>query len=423
MAQRQSRIVVVGAGISGLAVGHYLSRTSADFVVIESAAQPGGVIETRRADGHVLDLGPQRTRLTAPFLALIDHLGLSDHVLTAPALPLFIFSCGKLREVPLDVRSMLTTDLITWADRLRALAEPLTRGVMPGESTAEFFVRKFGRRTYERVLGPLFGDLYGSDPAEMPARHALASYLTTLRIDGSLLRAMVHGLRGKPGAPTCSFRDGMQTLTDALAASLGDRIRTSTTVRTVRRNGTGYLVVTDDEEIRACHVVLTCPAAAAARLLASLDADAAECCAHLRYNPLAVVHLHSDVRLDGMGYQVTFDTDFATRGVTCNHALFGRQGVYTAFLGGATRRSVSELSDTELGRLAAEEFEEITGAESQPLAVHWTKMPAWDSTWDSLERLRLPKDISVCANWRGRPGITGRLGEAAELAGRLAAEA
>lgn len=423
MSHSQSRIVVVGAGISGLALGYYLSQASANVVVIEAAAQAGGIIGTRCTGGKVLELGPQRTRLTPPLRALIHSLNLADDLLTAPELPLFIFACGKLREVPLGLRSLLTTDLISWPDRFRALAEPLTRGVLPEESTAAFFIRKFGHRTYDRVFGPLFGDLYGSDPADMPARHALASYLATLRIDGSLLHAIVRGLNGRPGAPTCSFRNGMQTLTDALAAGLGDRLRTSTAVREVHQNGTGFRVVTAEEEIRATHVVLTCPAAAAAQMLAPLDGEAAKCCTHLRYNSLAVVHLHSDVRLDGMGYQMTLNSDFATRGVTCNHALFGRQGVYTAFLGGATRRSVSDLPDAELGMLAAEEFEEITGAESQPIAVHHTAMPAWDGTWNAMDGLRLPKGISICANWRGRPGITGRLCEAAGLAKRLTAEA
>lgn len=419
MPQRTYPILIVGAGISGLAAGYYLDQAGAEVVVLEAESQPGGVIETRRCNGHVLELGPQRTRLTPPVRALVDSLDLSDQLITAPELPLYVFASGKLRKVPMDMRSVLTTDLLSWSDRLRALAEPLTRGLTNGESTADFFIRKFGRTAYDRLFGPLFGDLYGSDPAEMPARHALASYLRTLRIDGSLLGAMLRGLRKRDRTPSCTFRNGLQTLTDALAERLGDRVQTSMPVREICRNGSGLQVVTDTEAFRAAHVVLTCPASAAARMLAPLDADAANALAHLRYNTLTVVHLRSEKQMEGMGYEIAFGSDYATRGVTFNDALFGRPGLYTAFMGGANRPGVSALSDAEVRSLAAREFESITGAEATPLAVHRAKMPAWDTSWDAMDEFHLPEQISVCTNWQGRPGITGRLGEAAELARHL----
>lgn len=423
MPQRKSPIVVVGAGISGLAVGYYLDRAGADVVLFEAEAQPGGVIKTQHCNGHVLELGPQRTRLTPPVRALIDSLELADELVTAPELPLYVFASGKLREVPMDLRSVLTTDLLSWWDRLRALAEPLTRGVTEDESTSNFFIRKFGRTAYNRLFGPLFGDLYGSDPAEMPARHALASYLRALRIDGSLLGAMIQGLRTRDRTPSCTFQSGLQTLTDALAKRLGNRVQTATPVREIYRNGSGLSVVTEAKDLCAAHVVLTCPAPAASRMLAPLEGHTAEALARLQYNTLTVVHLRSERRLEGMGYQVTFDSDYATRGVTFNDALFERSGVYTAFLGGATRPGVAALPDAKLGTMAAQEFEAITGAASVPLAVHRVKMPAWDSSWDTMDSFRLPEEISICTNWHGRPGITGRLREAADLARRLTTDA
>lgn len=421
MSQRNYPIVVVGAGISGLAVGYYLRLAGEEVVILESAAEPGGLIESRRDNGYVLELGPQRTRLTSPLRALVDSLDLSDELITAPDLPLYVFADGKLREVPMDFRSVLTTDLLSWWDRARALAEPLTDGVIDGESTADFFIRKFGYTAYNRLFGPLFGDLFGSDPAEMPACHALASYLRTLGIEGSLLSAMIRGLRGRGGAPTCTFQNGVQTLTDKMAERLGDRVQTSTPVHEIYRNGSGLCVVTDEEDLRAAHVVMTCPAPAASRVLAPLDAETTDALTSLHYNTLAVVHLHAEQHMDAMGYELALDSNYATRGVTYNDALFERSGIYTAFLGGANHPDVPQLSDKDLGTLAAREFEAVTGAESSPLSVHRTEMPAWDTSWNALEGFRSPEDISICATWQGRPGITARLGEAAELAGHLTA--
>ncbi|MDX1675040.1 MAG: FAD-dependent oxidoreductase, partial [Longimicrobiales bacterium] len=210
-------IAVVGGGISGLALGHALDRSGAAVTILEAGSRPGGVIATVCDDGRVLDLGPQRTRLTPPLRALVGQLELDDDLVTAPPLPLYIFVDGRLREAPVTPGAALTTDLITWPDRFRILFEPLTSGLRHDESAAEFFTRKFGERAYRRVIAPLFGGLFASDPADMRARHALASILSTLRIEGSLLRATLRGWRARSDAPTCTFRNGLQTLTDALA--------------------------------------------------------------------------------------------------------------------------------------------------------------------------------------------------------------
>ena len=414
-------IAVVGGGISGLALGHYLHGAGVPVTVLEAADRPGGVIGTVCDDGRVLDLGPQRTRLTPPLRTLVQQLELDDEVVTAPSLPLYIFADGRLRKAPVTLGAALTTDLISWGDRIRILAEPLTAGLRPDESAAEFFTRKFGQRTYDRVIAPLFGGLFASDPADMRARHALASILSTLRVEGSLLRATLRGWRARSQAPTCSFRNGLQTLTDALAASLGDRLRLSTRVEGLRRDGDGFLLETRAGEVAAERVVLACPSRAAAELLRDVAPDAAERVGRLTVNRLAAVHMVSDVDLRAMGYQVALGTGHATHGVTCQHALFGRDRLYTAFLGGAREPDAADWPDDKLQWVAVDEFREMTGAKAEAVHVHRTGIPAWDTSWDALDGLELPDGVSVCANWWTRPGITGRLIGARREAAKLVA--
>ena len=414
-------IAVVGGGISGLALGHALDRGGAAVTILEAGSRPGGVIGTAYDDGRVLDLGPQRTRLTPPLQALIEQLELDDDLVIAPSLPLYIFADGRLRKAPVTLGAALTTDLISWPDRLRILLEPLTAGLRTDESAAAFFTRKFGRRTYDRVIAPLFGGLFASDPADMRARHALASILATLRIEGSLLRATLRGWRARSDAPTCTFRNGLQTLTDALADPLGDRLRTASPVTLIRRVGDGFVLETGTGQVVAERVVLACPSRAAAALLRDVAPDAADRLGRLNVNRLAAVHMLSDVDLRAMGYQVALGSGHATHGVTCQHALFGRDRLYTAFLGGAREPSAADWPDDRLMETAVEEFREMTGHDAEAIHVHRTGIPAWDTSWDALDGLELPDGISVCANWWARPGITGRLMGARREAAKLVA--
>jgi hypothetical protein len=137
----------------------------------------------------------------------------------------------------------------------------------------------------------------------------------------------------------------------------------------LRSRGAAWSVETEAETIEASHVVITAPAAAAARLLQPIADETAARIQRLRYNPLGVVHLHARTELRGMGFQVSFAEPLALRGVTYNDSLFGRTGVYTAYLGGGARPDVVELDDDALGRLAVDEFRACTGYESRPLSV------------------------------------------------------
>ncbi len=172
-------------------------------------------------------------------------------------------------------------------------------------------------------------------------------------------------------------------------------------------------------------VVLACDAPSAAGLLDPVAPRVAERLRRLVYNPLAVVHLDAgETGLRGLGYQVAFGEGLATRGVTWNESLFGesgsRRGLFTAFLGGARMPAVVAEPDGRVGEIAGREFAAVTGRSARVLRVTRTLMPAWDSSWEAVAGLELPPGIHAAAGWTSRPGVPGRLAEAAALAAVLA---
>jgi oxygen-dependent protoporphyrinogen oxidase len=417
-------IGIVGAGLTGLALAHELARRGVPHVVLEADDRAGGVIRSDRIEGRVLERGPQRARLTTWLQTLVGELGLQDDLLLAPAdLPLFVYAAGRLRPVPFSVAELARTDLLSWPGRLRMALEPLTRGPRDDESVAELLTRKLGRQAYERMAGPLYGGLYASDPADMEVGLSLAHVLRELRVGRSFVLTLLRR-GGTIAAPrACSFTNGLQAFTDALHQRNRGSVRLSSPVRRLSAAADGWSLEGDGGASPVERVVLTCPAPAAAALLAGAAPEAAGRIAQLRYNPLAVVHLDAGSGLRGLGYQVALSEPLATLGVTWNDALFGRDGVHTAYLGGAKNPAVVKESDDRLGEIAAREFEEATGRPARALAVARAAMPAWDRSWRSLAGLALPPGVTVAANWWSRPGIQGRLDEARRVADALAAEA
>ena len=413
-------IAIVGGGISGLALGWELAARGADFVVLEAEERVGGVIRSSRVAGHVLDWGPQRVRLTAALTRLIQGLGLRDQLLTAPrGLELFVYRGGRLRAVPFSVSAFLTSDALSPAAKARVAVEPFTSGPDPDETVARYFTRKVGREVYETLVGPLYGGLYGSDPADMVVGLSLQHVLREFDVGKSLLLRLLRAGGRISAPPACSFREGVAALPAAIAGALGARVRTARPVRALRPRGSHWSVETEGEVFEAATVVIAVPAPTAAQLLRSVAVDAAERLERLRYNSLGVVHLHAETGLTGMGFQVSLGEPLALRGVTFNDEMFGRTHLYTAYLGGGIRPDAVTLDDSALARLAVDEFRTCTGYVGRPLAVARERMPAWDRSWRALEGLRLPADIHVTANWESRPGIPGRLARAHALAAEL----
>lgn len=80
-----------------------------------------------------------------------------------------------------------------------------------------------------------------------------------------------------------------------------------------------------------------------------------------------------------------------------------------------------DRSDDEVGELAADAFEELTGA-ATPIHVHcWEPgMPTYDGSWTAMEDLAPPEGLRFCANFVGRPGIPGRIRSGKRIAGEIA---
>ena len=243
-----------------------------------------------------------------------------------------------------------------------------------------------GREAYENLLGPLYGGLYASDPADMVVELSLGHVLREFGIGRSLLLPLLRrGARIDP-PPACSFREGLETLPAALFAANRESVRLSSPVERLRREGGAIALDVGGERIAGGAVVLTTPAPAAARLLARRRARGGGAARRPGYNPLAVVHLHAETDLRGLGYQVSLAERLLTRGVTFNDSLFGREGVYTAYLGGAKAPEVVERADEEIGRIAVEEFARATAFDARVLRVERERMPAWDASWRRTRR-------------------------------------
>jgi len=224
---------VIGAGISGLSAGYWLARRGISVEVIEAAARPGGVIGTECAGGLLYERGPNSILDTNPHIArLLENVGVLDRRIEASAVSAkrFVVRSGKLVALPTSLAAFLTTRLFSSRAKLALLREPF---VAPApteldEAVADFVVRRLGHEFLNYAIEPFVAGIYAGNAEQLSLRAAFPKLHALEQRYGSLIKGQIYGARErarrieKPRsvAASFSFRDGMQTLTDALAGAL-----------------------------------------------------------------------------------------------------------------------------------------------------------------------------------------------------------
>lgn len=385
--------VVVGGGISGLACAYRLQQLGVAATLLEAGDRTGGLIGTVEKDGFLFESGPQSFRGTGTLLDLIRELGIEGELCKAdPRAPRFVLRNGRLLKVPMSPQAVLTASLLGMGSRWRVLSEPLRRTTPPGdeESVARFVRRKFGHEILEYLVAPFVSGVYAGDPERLSLRAAFPSLEEWEREHGSVLRGAMKSRSEQPrseGSHTlCSFRRGMRTLTDAMAAKLGNRVvlNACATSLAVQDTGAARFQIQasqagETRTINARAVVLATPAHTAASVVERISEAAAKILSGIAYAPVAVVGAGYYARqfgkpLNGFGVLIPRAEKIRTLGIVWNSSLFpgraseGRVAV-TGFIGGATDPGIVDLPDEEIGRIVHEDNEKVLEISGPPVAT------------------------------------------------------
>lgn len=414
--QNARRIIVIGGGIAGLAAAHRLveireqSEISIDVLLLEASQRTGGAIHTTRRDGFLIEGGADSFISEKPEAVNLARRINLDHRLieTNPNhRRSFVVRGGSLRPVPEGFRLLapsrlwpfVTSDIFTWRGKARTLFDLVLprRANGTDESLAAFVRRRFGREALERIAQPMVGGIYTADPETLSLRATMPKFLEMEREHRSLIRALAKARRQDASDTTreasgaryslfLSFDDGMQPLTDALAARVHNAIRLNTRAESLAFDGAQWTIRTSANEIlRADAVCLALPAYAAARLLYDVDATLARELDAIEYASIATINLaypRADVPhpLDGFGFVTPHVERRTTLACTFSSVKFAGRApkgfvLLRAFVGGALQPEAFALDDEEMIMAVSRDLRDLTGIERPPLFAHITRWP------------------------------------------------
>jgi len=407
------RIAIIGGGIAGLSAAFYLEKArragaNLQWVLFEKSDRLGGVIETERRDGFVIEAGPDSFLSIKPDATrLCQELALGDQLIPSndATRKTYILVKGKLVPiphglefmVPTRVWPMITTPLFSFKTKLRMATEMFSaaRKDASDESVGDFVRRHFGQEMVDRVAEPLLAGVYGGNAERLSIRAVLPRFAEMERQHGSLVRATLRAKAlARPGAKPqplfTSLKNGMQQIVEALIAALPQ-----VSIR-MRQQNLSLRPVNDDWHIESAglserfqEVLLAVPAPAAAGLLRQFHPALIEGLAKIEYTSTAAVALAYDqAELPaGHGFLVPRSENRKIMACTFVHKKFAHRApddkkLLRCFFSSSRMPDLLAHSDEQLQHIAQQELREILGLKTEP---RFARTFRWDRAMAQYE--------------------------------------
>jgi oxygen-dependent protoporphyrinogen oxidase len=406
-------VLVVGGGISGLSAAEALVRADerARVTVIEATGRLGGIVGTERADGFVMERGPDVVVAAKPATrALCERVGIGDRLQGTRTRGAYVYRAGSLRRLPAGLSGLMPTRLAPLATSgllsprglLDVALEPWRAAPTTGaadESLEAFVVRRMGREAYDRLVEPLLTGIYAGDGARLSLAATFPQLRALEREHGSLLRGLRARGAASPAATSAtgsaffSMPTGLEELIEALERALAATgrvtIRRGAPVRALRgpggagESGIAAVRLADGATLTGDAIVLALPVREAAVLLAPLDTALARDLRGIPLGSTATVTLAYPTRdvpraLDATGYVVPRAEGRAVMACTwASSKLPGRapdgMALFRLFLGGARRPELPVQDDDLLLAHARAELREVLGVTAAPRLTRVTR--------------------------------------------------
>ena len=258
------RVVIIGAGISGLTAGYRLSQQGVSVRILEGQDRVGGRMFSQRGffpDGQVAELGGELIdtgHVHMRKLAAELEIPLDDFVLDDPDLDrdVFFFEGRRIAEHEvvrafLPVSRRVVWDRSTLTGSWVSHAEPNGGERLDRTPLSEWLAGAGAEPWLARLLDVAYTTEYGLEIAEQSALNFL------LLIDPNPLPFRIFGESDE----RFHVRGGNDLIPRTLAERLGDRVETGRRVESVARRSDGSYIVSagGGEPVTADHVVITVP--------------------------------------------------------------------------------------------------------------------------------------------------------------------
>src|SRR5699024_1755187 len=417
------KVVVVGAGITGLATAYYLQKAMKEqglpckLKLLEASDRFGGKIKTTRRDGFIIDRGPDSfLARKKPAVRLAEDLGLQDELIRNNTGQSYILIEDTLHKMPKGSFMGVPTNLQYLKDSPVLSEEGKERVAMdfalpPSEqakdqSLGHFLRQRFGDELVENVMEPLLSGIYSGDIDNMSLHATFPQFFELEQNYGSVIRGLQHTRSkpqtGKAPGQFLTFKNGLDTLVRQLEKELSDVISFNREVEQITPMEGKYTIqFTSGENITADVVLMTTPHPVLPKVFPTYDF--LQSLSDVPTTSVANVALAFDQSaiekdLDGTGFVVSRNSPYRFTACTwthkkCQHTTPEGKALLRAYVGKPTDQEVVTLSDEEIIDIVLEDIQKTMSISAKPefsVVTRWIKaMPQYTvGHKDRIEKIR-----------------------------------
>jgi len=421
------RLVIIGAGISGLSAAHEAVRHAAEVpgglevMVLEAGNEVGGKARSFKQDGWLFEEGPTGYLDSEPeFDELLTRTGIAERKVTAndAAARRYLFH-GRLRELQANPLKFAASGILGPGGMLRVAAEPFipraSEEQAATESIWDFAARRLGPQAADRLIAPMVLGVFAGNARELSLTACFPRLATLEREHGGLIRGMLATRKSRsrdqqfatgPSGKLVSTAEGLQLVPRLLAEGGTFTTRCNARVRGIEANGRAgegrsvaeaaggssenapprFRVVVDGdaEPIAADAVILGGESFANADLIESVNPEVAAALREIDTPPVAVVAMGFSPEVAhrfpiGFGVLIPRGQGYRILGCIWDSQLFAGRSpeghlLVRAMLGGGVDPEVAALDDEAMVELTYEELSRLFGLKARPL---FTRVANW----------------------------------------------
>ncbi len=268
---RQTDVVIIGAGLAGLAAARELTKADVEVIVLEGRERVGGRTYSRPAsDGTILDLGGQWIGPTQDHLAaLAEEVGATTFPTYNEGKNIEFYRGGRHvyeGAIPMGdplammevVEAMLELNLMANEIPLETPWTPTSAAEWDGQ-TVETWLQAHIESEHARALITLgIESVFSAEPRDLSLLH----FLFYIHSGGTLTRL----LSVADGAQERRFHKGSQYISRRVAEQLGERVVLNALVHTIAHDEQGVRAASDALFVQAKRAIIAIPPTLAGRL-------------------------------------------------------------------------------------------------------------------------------------------------------------
>ena len=384
-------VLIIGAGLSGLATAWYLRDAGASVEIVDAGDRPGGLIQTIATPNGPVETAANAFIRSARVDALFAALDLTPCVPLPASRHRYIFRDGRPHKWPLTMGETVLSALKfggNWVGRRVSAGEQ--------ETVDAWGRRVLGSAATDWLVAPALNGIYASPPDRLSAR-------------------AVAGSRPKGKREFIAPPDGMGQFIERLHAAL---VRRDVSFR--------FCLTMSPDALEAGRPTVVATSANAAAKLLALHAPAfAAAAARVVVAPMSPVTAFFTPReqdLHGFGVLFPRGVGISALGVRFNGDIFAGRGplrsetwIYSG--AGSDVPTLTHMLRVDRTR--------VFGDDREPVALHPTIWPQAIPVYSdavlatAAAQATLPPWLAVAGNYLGRIGVTGLVDVAAELAERI----